>query len=208
MTSNWKRTKRTVVEYEGIKFDHPTEVEFYRQYRHNGFTRNTQSFTVWTGELSGDTITYTPDFIHEQRKIWIEVKGLKDDLFSLREKLIKEYCQRKGIQYRMVQWDAKLAKFSTEDGIKQRKHDDLLKAQQQLKDLWYLWDERKSLTDDEYKQITHTLLNDNHFSYLRKGIMVKKAKHFTELKRKLKDIKEPWQKLKRLHLEYKQLKTN
>ena len=202
-------TKRVVHHHDGLSFDSLTEVEYYKRFNQKGYMRNEKKFIIWSGSHGGGSISYTPDFIKKENEktIWVEVKGVKHAVFALREQLIKEYCKVNKIMYIMVQLDKVDNKFKTEADMKNAKSKRVLSAQEELKVLWNLWDERKSLTEDEYKTVLE-MIENNTYSYLRTGRMVQKAKYFNQIKRKLKNIKDKLCKIKKLHTQYKLSKTS
>lgn len=202
--SRWANNhQKKIHQYDGLKFDSATEIEFYKQYG-DKYKRNEKSFILWYGTKTDNKITYTPDFIREG--VWIEIKGIKDDLFSLREKLIMEYCAINNIKYYLLQYDKQAGKFDSIENIRKRKNGRVSNANDQLKTLWNLWAERKNLKDEEYQYIVNIMFNENKYSHLRNGKMVKKARLFNSIKRNIKNTKENtrWEKLKTLHNEWKQ----
>jgi hypothetical protein len=93
------------VEVDGIKFRSKLESYVYRRLKEEGFNflYESRSWTIIEKfEYMGETIrpiTIKPDFVDEDNKIIIEVKGWATDTYKLRLKLFKRHLMVNRINY-------------------------------------------------------------------------------------------------------------
>lgn len=94
---NVKVRNATKVEYDGIKFRSKLEAYTYKRLKEEGFNFAYEEITytiIEKFEYQGEKIrpiTITPDFIDNDRRIIIEVKGFANELYPMRLKLFKRY---------------------------------------------------------------------------------------------------------------------
>lgn len=102
-----KHVNSTKIEEDGIKFDSKSELFCYKLLKsnnlHNKLLREPTTFTVvegprYKGEKLRD-IVVTPDFIDEDKKIILEIKGRALPDFKMRWKLLKIYLYNNNLNY-------------------------------------------------------------------------------------------------------------
>ena len=102
-----KHVNSVKVEEDGIKFDSRTELFCYKLLKannlHNKLLREASTFTVikgprYKGEKLRDIIV-TPDFVDEDKKIILEIKGRSLPDFKIRWKLLKKYFHDNDLDY-------------------------------------------------------------------------------------------------------------
>lgn len=104
---NKKVRNATPNTYDGINFKSKLETNCYKIFQDKGITLKYEPtrFTLLEGfEYNGykfRDITYTPDFIDEERGIIIETKGFATNDFKLRWKLFLWYLKKTNSHYRV-----------------------------------------------------------------------------------------------------------
>lgn len=114
--SNKKIKNAKITEYDGIKFKSKLEVMVYKTLKENDFNVQYEpfTFTLWEGfkpevpfycpnkdkqlEINNKkiiSIKYTPDFYFKYNNIevFIEVKGMKNDTYYLKNKLFRGFLE-------------------------------------------------------------------------------------------------------------------
>ena len=114
---NHKIKNASCIEYNRIKFKSRLECSVYKWLIENGITPQYEpyTFTIWSGfkpnvpfytkskhnDLKLDNkkiidIKYTPDFffIYNGIRVFIEVKGIENDVFYIKKKLFRAYLEK------------------------------------------------------------------------------------------------------------------
>ena len=114
---NHKIKNASCIEYNGIKFKSRLECSVYKWLIEKGITPQYEpyTFTIWSGfkpnvpfytkskynDLKLDNkkiidIKYTPDFffIYNGIRVFIEVKGIENDVFYIKKKLFRAYLEK------------------------------------------------------------------------------------------------------------------
>lgn len=180
--------------YKGIEFDSLTELNFYQAHE-SAVRRCEESFVVWESHDKLESITYTPDFIANDGT-YIEIKGASEpkywnEGFVAKLPIIRDYFARQNIKYVILVPQA--GKWVSPLEAKTQKRENLLEAQKEIKTIWNLIYERKSLKQDEKDYLVSVLTAPMpKWLGLRRGSMVKKARQLTIFRAKLKSAKCPY----------------
>lgn len=189
-----KRIEYTKQTYNGINFDSLTELNFYQA--HEGLVdRCEESFEIWKSLCGEESITYTPDFIANDGT-FIEIKGAAEpkywnEGFVARLPIIRDFFARQNLKFVILVPQA--GKWVSPLEAKESKRENLLEAQKEIKTIWNLIYERKSLKQAEKDYLVGVLTAPMpKWLGLRRGSMVKKARQLTILRGKLKSAKCPY----------------
>lgn len=104
---NTKVRNATKVEIDGVKFRSKIEAYAYKRLKDSGFNfkYEEKTFTIQEKFVFGEEkirpITYTPDFVDEENKIIIEIKGFANETFPIRMKIFKNYLYENKLDYRI-----------------------------------------------------------------------------------------------------------
>lgn len=180
----YKKHQATKITIDGITYDSNMEYQFHLRYK-DKCNHNTTEYVVWKGSRTLGEITYTPDFIStkDDKKVWIEIKPtVQDDLYKLREKLIKEYCSQNFITFMVIVYDKVNDKFIEISKYKQQQQQKINDKQNILKRIWYLYYERASITEEEYQELFNLLKDNTKWNRLHKGKMQDKQKTISKVR--------------------------
>jgi hypothetical protein len=104
VNGNKKVKNATKVEFNGVKFDSKLECYFYKALVANNIVFELKpSFTLipkfrYLSEAVR-ACTYTPDFIIRGKRVIVDTKGFKTDIFNLKLKMLKKYFSDNGMEY-------------------------------------------------------------------------------------------------------------
>lgn len=177
---------------DGLQFDSITESIFYKLHK-DVYVRNEKSYTLWSCEYTGDTITYTPDFVNGDNTEWVEIKSeitMTID-YIIRKKLIINYCLQNGIYFQeLVYYNNTFMTLKEKKDKVNFMMADGVAVVQQLNKLF-------KQKNPDYNKI-YDLLNSNKLQHIKKGRYFEQKKAYVALKNKL-NVKEPIAKLSLIH---------
>lgn len=106
---NVKVRNATRVVYDDIQFRSKLEAYTYRRLKEEGFNFKYEETTytiIEKFEYMGEKIrpiTITPDFIDQDNRIIIEVKGFANELYPMRLKLFKRYLHINRLEFKLYE---------------------------------------------------------------------------------------------------------